>query len=192
MSVRRVENTRWTPLSFSRRVGTESYWLMRCDCGAEKIVCLRNYRTGKSLSCGCYRKEVLCAQRGLPRLPVGESARNQLLLIYKRGAKKRGLDFSLSRDEFLSLTSDDCHYCGSPPTNVLDRGKYTGGRGNGALIYNGIDRVDSAIGYRPSNCVTCCMPCNHAKMRMSYGAFIAWLDRLVAFRSSNTSKQQVA
>jgi len=34
------------------------YWLCRCDCGNEKIVCGDNLRNKKTSSCGCYSKEV--------------------------------------------------------------------------------------------------------------------------------------
>ena len=37
---------------------TESIWLCRCSCGAEKIVRLKNLVSGGTRSCGCLAAEV--------------------------------------------------------------------------------------------------------------------------------------
>ena len=36
------------------------------------------------------------------------------LNMYKASAKERGYDFSLSTEEFNSLLTQECHYCGKP------------------------------------------------------------------------------
>lgn len=36
---------------------THIYWLCKCDCGRYFIASGKNLRTGKTLSCGCFRKE---------------------------------------------------------------------------------------------------------------------------------------
>lgn len=36
----------------------QTYWIVRCDCGTEKIVDGRNLRNGHSQSCGCLQNEV--------------------------------------------------------------------------------------------------------------------------------------
>lgn len=179
---RSIANTHWTPLeSIGRDSEGRDLWRMRCKCGKEKQVRYRDYVRGLSLSCGCYRLALSKNCRGKNRLPVGESARNQLMLIYQRNAVKHGREFALNRDTFLGLTSSNCHYCGQSPHQILNRSKYTG-KGNGAYIYNGIDRINSDIGYLPDNCVSCCRMCNYAKNDMSYPDFINWLDRLVEHR----------
>lgn len=38
--------------------------------------------------------------------------------------------------------------------------------------YNGVDRIDSKIGYYPENCVTCCRTCNMMKNTLDVGSFI--------------------
>lgn len=57
---------RWTVL---RRAGTygdycgDGYamptWLCRCDCGNVRIVTGNSLRMGRTVSCGCYRKEAV-------------------------------------------------------------------------------------------------------------------------------------
>lgn len=49
---------------------------------------------------------------------------------------------------------------------------------------NGIDRVDSSIGYTIQNSVPCCKICNYAKHNLTLEEFTLWLDRLVEFRTN--------
>lgn len=66
--------------------------------------------------------------------------------MYKRGAKKRNLDFCLTQSEFETIIQQQCYYCGEKPKK-----------------YNGIDRFDSQKGYILDNCVPCCEQCNFMK-----------------------------
>ena len=34
------------------------YWLFRCDCGKEKVICINNVKTGHTKSCGCLYKGI--------------------------------------------------------------------------------------------------------------------------------------
>lgn len=180
---RSVENTRWTPLyEAENKGGNTAKWMMRCSCGTEKIVSLSNYRSGKSLSCGCYRIEVTKSFYDRPHtLPPGESARNHLILVYKRGARTRGLTYSLSVEQFTQLTQSNCHYCGVAPSRKHDRTKHGT---NGVYTYNGIDRKDSSVGYEPDNCVPACSTCNLAKRSSSYEDFMLWIQNLISYRTS--------
>lgn len=54
----------------------------------------------------------------------------------------------------------------------------------GELRYNGIDRVNGALGYVVGNVVTACAFCNRAKSDMPIEAFERWLDRVAAFTVS--------
>jgi len=68
--------------------------------------------------------------------------------IGKFQAKRRGLSWLLTLEEFSGLQGLPCHYCGLPYTVV-----------QGA----GLDRVDSDRGYERDNVVPCCWECNQAK-----------------------------
>jgi hypothetical protein len=74
---------------------------------------------------------------------------------YRTNAKKRGLDFLLSKDEFLRIIKMDCFYCGLPP-----------------MPMNGVDRKDNSYGYIEGNCVPCCARCNVMKMDSSVEDFL--------------------
>ena len=64
---------------------------------------------------------------------------------YKASAKKRGISFYLTFDQFETFWQADCNYCGDQIATV------------------GIDRIDSNIGYTIKNCVPCCWECNRIK-----------------------------
>jgi hypothetical protein len=70
---------------------------------------------------------------------------------YKGEAKHRKINFDLSLEEFDNITSKQCTYCGG------NNGYYLG------KTFNGIDRVDSSIGYEINNCTPCCTICNSMK-----------------------------
>src|SRR5882672_1638846 len=55
---------RWTALCFSHWVQFASgsrrpMWNCECECGTKKSVSIRAIATGKSVSCGCYHREVV-------------------------------------------------------------------------------------------------------------------------------------
>jgi 5-methylcytosine-specific restriction endonuclease McrA len=106
----------------------------------------------------------------------GEAAFNKTLRSYRQNAQARGHAWELTKDDFRRLASVDCHYCGAPP-GVVAKGSARGGD----YVYNGLDRVDNALGYTPENVVTCCKICNHAKVDMSRDEFLAWIARLAKY-----------
>jgi 5-methylcytosine-specific restriction endonuclease McrA len=85
---------------------------------------------------------------------------------YQGSAKRRGLEFVLTREVFDTLTAMDCHYCGRPPIE--------------SRSINGIDRIDNALEYVDGNMVTACSTCNYAKRAMSASEFIGWARLVVA------------
>lgn len=48
---------RWTVIRRQGSSGGKALWLCMCDCGNEGEVKSTNLRSGKSKSCGCYRKD---------------------------------------------------------------------------------------------------------------------------------------
>jgi hypothetical protein len=143
----------------SRRV----FFELQCHCGNTcEVPCSW---VPRQKSCGCK-----------VRLPDGVAAFNYIHAHYKRQAKSRGLEWSLSEELFRELTQRDCFYCGVKPSNckVFNSGTFT---------YNGVDRIDNDLGYRDGNVVPCCGSCNRAKGVKSLAEFEAWLARVTEFRS---------
>lgn len=114
-----------------------------------------------------------CSHKGRPY----QSAYTQLL-----GNSRRGIDVSLTYEEFISLCeSPRCHYCGATINRSLTRGE-PGYRGYF------LDRMDNAKGYSKSNCVPCCWSCNQAKgNRYSYDEFLAISQLLASVRTKPKS-----
>lgn len=158
-----------TAIGQPSRRGQYTYLRCRCACGNEKDI-RRDHFIDDSRSCGC--------QEGFQRvLERGIAARNKTLLGYKKQAKKRGFEWSLTDNEAIDMMARDCHYCGAPPNGVTKSGV-----NNGHFTYNGLDRQDNRLGYTPSNVVPCCAMCNHAKAAHPVEAFEAWIDRLIQHR----------
>ena len=167
----------WTVISQapSKRCSSRTYtmWNVRCDCGTEAVHQGGNLKSRSTTSCGCR----------FARVP-GEAALNDLFGHYRGGARRRGLEFSLDREIFRELIGKDCEYCGMPPSLLTSHGR----RLKTPIVYNGIDRIDSNIGYVDGNCVPCCKRCNWAKLDMPLREFEAWIDRLISHRRKRHQK----
>ena len=172
--------SRWTPIKFTQKKNKEIYWLMKCSCGTEREVLYKNYKRGKSRSCGCYNREIITGRPSVHRKAYGESDFQFIFNVYKKGARDRKLEFSLTREEFRELTSSYCYFCGVEPKQKTGRVNYT--QTFGEYLYNGIDRKDNSKGYVFDNCLPCCKICNYAKHKRSLEEFEEWLDRVAEFR----------
>jgi len=165
---------------YTPRKKHDTYWLCVCDCSKQHMVSSYHLRHGIARSCGCLSRDVARErQQKAPKLVNVHS----LYLSYKKGAEARGIQFELTEDDCLMLFEQDCYYCGSPPSRErkVHKNQDVPGRKKG-FIYNGIDRCDSSLGYNLINCVPCCSFCNYAKRDDEEDAFIAWLDRVAAYR----------
>lgn len=139
-------------------------WKCLCDCGNEAYATSTGLLEGNNKSCGCLRNE------GRPRwLEEGEASFNALYHNYKMGAVKRGLEFSLTKDDFKFLTSEECYLCGTKPKSIIKTKN-----NNGAYLYNGIDRIDNTKGYTIENSMPCCKDCNFRKGKATLSELFKW------------------
>jgi hypothetical protein len=81
-----------------------------------------------------------------------------------KDAKRRGWLVELNYLEVGHIMKKPCHYCGENRTN------------------NGIDRVDSSLGYFKNNIVPCCKQCNFGKNSYSPEEFISHCKKVVSFQ----------
>jgi hypothetical protein len=172
---------KWTVLSFDevrssepegRRQKRRSFWKCQCECGRIESVRASELRAGKTKGC-----------RVCTYLAPGEAAKNVVWRSYKQCARNRNLPWSLTKEDFLKLVTSCCHYCGIEPqleTKKLSRGMSF----NGSFIHNGLDRLNSLVGYHETNVVPCCAICNYAKRQMSKDEFLNWVKRVYSHNAS--------
>lgn len=168
----------------------ESYWKVKCDCGKEKELRISNLK--KTQSCGCLLEEF--RKQTLPSIttkrnskPEGEASKHSVYKSYINRSKKKNISFEFTKEEFIDLTQNKCHYCGRQPKTVVGTviGKNYKRHRNGEFIYNGLDRLDSKIGYTKNNVVTCCEICNKAKRDMPKEEFLSWINDLIEYRKNS-------
>jgi hypothetical protein len=164
-------------LTILEYIGTDKYnnrvWKCKCECGNETTASWRELSRGHKQSCGCLFREHLSTISGWNRKPHGESSLNQLFYLYKKSAKQRHYEFSLTLEEFKDLVFNECYYCGESPSLKIHTAKGT----NGTLNYTGVDRIDNSKGYILGNVRPCCKQCNFAKNGLSEDDFFKWLKK---------------
>ena len=87
--------------------------------------------------------------------------------LYKKNAKSRNLIFEIKKEEFYNLTQQPCVYCGS-----LEN-------------YNGLDRLNSSIGYTIENVVPCCSICNKMKLDYSKEFFLEHIKKIIKYQEDS-------
>jgi len=140
----------------------KALWECKCDCGNTCVTTAYILLKGEKKSCGCakfgdYPCRVMDIYRG-----------------YVKHANQKGCAFELSVEDFMYLSQQNCHYCGTPPAN----GSNWRTLNSDVFVYNGIDRVDNTKGYTIDNCVSCCGDCNRGKRDLSVGEFLHWVERV--------------
>lgn len=155
------------------------YCLCECCCGDIKKYRRDSLKNNNTRSCGC-KTSYFLSVAGLK--PKNVALKTNIYNTYKSNAKRRKLDFTLSKEEFINFLDKNCYYCGSLPASLARK---NWGYTEQKLLYNGVDRTNNAAGYNLENCVTCCAICNMAKSDLDYSKFIEWIDNLVKFRISN-------
>ena len=171
---------------YAKAPGRASYgkyqqWHCRCDCGNEMIwPTYRFTRAGHTpwITLQC----ISCQPIGRPRVPDQGAHLNHLFANRRRAALQRGHTWELTKNEARDLFKGACHYCGAAPSNRVTHNNLSG-----VYMANGIDRMNSAIGYRADNVVSCCWTCNRAKGDAPYVQFMAWIDALVKYHATSAS-----
>lgn len=148
--------------------GKHPYWRCKCKCGNIREVAGGALKSGNSKSCGCYRIEIASQV-----LDNNEAIKNELFYRYKKRAEQKKIAFDLTYENFLNLIDKSCFYCGVEQGNIkkskTDSPDYE---------YNGVDRVDSNLGYTLGNVRTCCKDCNYAKNVLSEQEFIILINNI--------------
>lgn len=147
-------------------------WVCRCACGVKKEIPGDHLVRKKQpvVSCGCFRNDQVRATYPHP----DNAAFKSVIFSYRKNARMKNRDFTLSEDEFRKLTSANCHYCGSQPSTWSHNKSKTG-----TYVHNGVDRIDPTKGYVTANCVPCCSNCNYMKLDHSLSDFLGHVLKIV-------------
>lgn len=143
----------------------EVYWNCLCSCGKSTSKRGVDLRSGRVQSCS---KGCLASNR------FQETGINELITRTKQSAKNRGLEYLLTREELSKIISENCFYCGVPPSNEIRTYRTKKLK----FKYTGIDRVDSSRGYVLDNVRPCCECCNIAKSNKTEDEFFSWVNRI--------------
>lgn len=112
----------------------------------------------------------------------GESGKRLMYLQYRNNAKKMDRSFTLTMEQFTTITQNSCKYCGAKPEQIckppLNNGRTQDGIEWAAYKHNGIDRIDNDRGYEYDNCVACCGKCNLMKRSMSVDEFLKHTEKI--------------
>ena len=148
----------WTILGFSHKDRWYTqYWNVRCKCGLEKVLNSSLLNQGRSRMCiQCFAKTQVKA--GLnPRF----------MRYLKREAGRRGKEFSIALGDLEKLYDDQQGRC------ALSGEKLTLPKDSRDTSYNvSVDRIDSSIGYIPSNIQLVTKQINIMKNKLSDEVFI--------------------
>lgn len=146
-------------------------WLCKCSCGKETFSTTQQLKSGHKKSCGC-KKEVQIHKLGTSNSKGSEhTCITHLLVTCRRRAAKKGLLFTITREQMIILANAPCEYCGDTYSNLLTRTNYQ-------YQYNGIDRRDSTLGYTLDNVVSCCCTCNYMKLSLSVESFLTHIRKI--------------
>lgn len=162
----------------SELVGKNKTHIVKCQCGKEKRFWKYSAIT-KQKTCGC----------GTDSAGLTKEKRRMLksrLNSYRRGAYKRGLDWSISYEDFAKITLENCAYCNKAPQRLnyfenapsLQKDSPNSDWEKYSIYFNGLDRIDSDEGYSLDNVVPCCKYCNRAKSDMSFDDFKLHIEEI--------------
>jgi hypothetical protein len=92
-------------------------------------------------------------------------------------SKKHNIDITLTVDDYAKIISQNCFYCNDAPrlTTRFSMRKYVNTE---PIFANGIDRIDSSLGYTLDNCIPCCTSCNYAKHQLTQQEFFEKIRKI--------------
>jgi hypothetical protein len=172
-----------TVIEFDRKApgSYELIFTCACNCGERVSVSNATLRRGGRTHCGCSAKNLATFDNVPDRYKVSELDKQILrrVRMYKGSAKSRGLPFSLSFATFKLVILGNCFYCGAIPSLSAHGGWSTKKLIDSEIVFtNGVDRIDSKVGYVDGNVVSCCEMCNKMKLHHSGADFFKHIERI--------------
>lgn len=157
-------------ISIHDRIKGRLFYNVEClNCGKESIMRSDRFTgTQKLKTCSHCRQDEAIKTSISRATPL--SVYSSLYSSYKSNAINRGFKFSLTKEEFTKIVSNNCYYCNSEPIESPTSKGFN--RTNIPVKHNGVDRKDNNIGYTKKNSVPCCTTCNMMKKTLGVSEFI--------------------
>lgn len=132
----------------------------------------KNIKTKSGFAYHCKSCKRLYGQYQDKKQPYRRSPKGRYIYS-KHAAKTRNIEFSLTRQEYISVVgSASCFYC----------------QGSLPVTGSGLDRVDSSVGYTKNNVVPCCGRCNWTKGdRWTFAQFCEFIPILRKLKKEELS-----
>lgn len=126
-------------VSWAGRKARSARWLVRCDCGVEKVVYATNLKAGQTRSCGCLSREV-STKRTYRHGGHGTPTYASWYSMIRRCTKLHASDYSYYGGRGITV----CERWMSYESFLSDMGE----RPDGLTL----DRIDVNGNYEPDNC----------------------------------------
>lgn len=157
-------------VSYSHQEEYTRFYNVICTyCNTESVQSIAHLRNNPG-SC------MSCKYERMNKIPTLDAPRNCVKSNYVSGAKSRNLEFNLSDEEFDKLIFSNCYFCGEEPSEYKSDLHFN--KTNEVFKRNGIDRLNSDLGYYKENTVSCCPTCNLMKMTLSSEVFINHVSKI--------------
>jgi len=157
------------------------FWNCECSyCGETVKISTASLNKG-AIGCKKLKAKILADNNRKRRIEDNSVKKRNTYTIYKIGAEKRGIEFSLNFEQFIELSQKNCFYCGKEPSQIIRCQYPTDDEESNmrrSYIRNGIDRADNLKGYILDNCVPCCKNCNFMKLELSQNDFLSHIERI--------------
>ena len=135
------------------------------------------------IHCGAIRERELYSNSGWNRYPTCPECPRRKNTYYELrfkeyiySAEKRKKEWNLSFDDFVNISTQKCFYCGAEPE--IQYRQQTGCNEMLGDKFNGIDRINSDLGYSIDNCVPCCSICNMMKTNYTKEYFLNHIKKI--------------
>ena len=127
----------------------------------------KEYRESHKESNSEYQKQYRIKNKA--RLDEYKKSPHVRYKVYQNNARHKNRNFDLTEDGFIEISKQPCIYCGEYSDTY-----------NGEP-FNGVDRIDSNLGYCISNCVPCCATCNRMKMDLPVNDWIGKMTQIINY-----------
>ena len=96
----------------------------------------------------------------------------------KNDARRRKIKWNLPFKYFLYLSKKNCFFCDAEPNNEISKSIGVA-RSKKHIKFQGIDRIDSKLGYSKNNVLPCCWVCNKIKSNKNAREFLCHVQKML-------------